>query len=701
MNEALLIVGNALALVAAWLIARAWFPAGRPEERLLAVASGWAVVVLLVMTLLGVVGQLHAGAALGVLIVVVVAAVFASMGRPALFAAAKRDAEVPARSRLAVVGVGALWGLLLGACVPVLDALLLRPWVPHWDDFSYHAPMAAHWLQARHFELAPANYHAYYPGNAELLSAWFMMPSWLDAYATLTGFYSIGLAAIAAAVLARAAGAGLAGVLVSAAFVLASEPFVHQARSFAAVDLFGASLSAAAVAFAINVERGAPSRQLWARILYAGACAGLATGAKVTFAPIGVIACGIALLRGRPALRSWAPLALAFGALALACGGYFYIRNAALTGNPLYPAKLLFLDGPFDSFERTPTTLLYQLQNADGAALARAKDRLLAWPAGLGALILAGYASVLLLLWPSRRSAPHTVPTIIIAFVGMLCLVIAVTGPFSGTANDRYADLQIRLRFFLPFALFGPPLLAALEREPKLRGLSTYALAAAIALLSSIGLVTLAVCVPLGIAAAIAVPKLLERGPRLRSLLAPASCVLVPAAAVLAISFVKAPVQEATMRKQTPAWNALDKVPDGARLTWFSTFERYKYYRAFGHGLRVVPVPVEDDGLPYTFLHTQIAQGLPALPEGAPNPEPYKWRKMNKRPRSWDHPVKRSFDMDSLIENLVAQRIEYVFVMRRHKGEWPMQLDRLDADPDVQRLLKSRNFALFRIQARQ
>lgn len=700
MHAGLLIFGNALALVAAWMSARAWFPARGPEERLLAVATGWATVVVCTMLLLGIVGQLHAGAALGSIAVVAVAAALAARGRH------MRDVVAPEVAGAAVVPrlvLGVLGGFLVAAAVPVLHRLLVHVWTPHWDDFSYHAPMAAHWLQAERFVLGPASYHAYYGGNGELLSAWFMLPSKLDAYATLTGLYGMCLSALVAAALARALGAGLQGALVSAAFVLCSKPFLHQASTFAAVDLIGAALSGAALVFAVNSERDAPRGHAVARILYAGCCAGLATGCKITFAPIGVLACLIMLLRMRVSVVPSAKLALAFAGAALACGGYYSMRNIGLTSNPVFPAKLLFLDGPFDDRERLRTTLLFQLRTVDEATLAKAVTQLLDWPRALGFMILAGYASALVVLRPSQRQSPVASRTFAVLAAGGVFAALSLLGPFTGTVNDPDAALHIRMRFFLGFALLGPPLLAAfLDREPKLRSWGSCGLAAALSLLTPLDPLTSIACAALGVATSYASPLLDDKvGERLRRLAAPIGCVLIPAFAVLTIHLAKEPVQVAAMRKHVPAWNVLDMVPDGARMTWFSTFDGHKYYRAFGERLRLIPVPVEEDGRPFTFLHVLLKEALPALPEGAENPEPYTWRRTNERPRNWDAPMERQYELSRLVENLERQAIEYVFVMRRHKGNWPMQHDALEAAPGVERLHKTKNYALFRLLATQ
>ena len=128
---------------------------------------------------------------------------------------------------------------------------------------------------------------------------------------------------------------------------------------------------------------------------------------------------------------------------------------------------------------------------------------------------------------PDGAERPHAGRVIAVVTAGLVFLALSLVGPFTGTANDRYAELQIRMRFFLGFALLGPPLLAAfLDHEPKLRRWAGYVLAAAIALFTPIDPGTLIACVILAVAASYAIPALREKvAARARPLAHSVSCV--------------------------------------------------------------------------------------------------------------------------------------------------------------------------------
>ncbi|MDD9936229.1 MAG: hypothetical protein OXT09_21635, partial [Myxococcales bacterium] len=124
------------------------------------------------------------------------------------------------------------------------------------------------------------------------------------------------------------------------------------------------------------------------------------------------------------------------------------------------------------------------------------------------------------------------------------------------------------------------------------------------------------------------------------------------------------------------AWNVLDHVPTGARVTWFSTFDRYKYLRAFGPRLQLTPVPVHPDGSEYIFLHDY-------------------WREY--RPTWWDQ-KDRPETLRKLVANLMEQRVDYVVVMKRHKGGWPLQYDRLKRSNSAVEVVREKSVVLYKIE---
>lgn len=673
MDRLLFISSNALALSAAWSLSRIALPGAFGIERALAVCAGVPVVVLPLLLSFGAVGALHATtvtAAVGAL-ALALGVWSRRLPRPS---APNARADVASSATVALTGV--LLGLLATKLLPLVERHALRGMKLHWDDFSYHAPMPAHWIQAHELVLAPFNYHAYYPGNAELFTLWFMLPTRLDAFASLATLFWLLLAAGAVAGLARALGASAAAATFGAAALFACTPFAEQASSFAAVDLAGTALCGAALAIAIGAHDG---RDLLGRAFYVACLVGLAIGAKISFVPLGLaaIACVLFALVGQSKRTFF--IALALGAVCLvACGSYWYARNLVLTGNPLFPAEVAFFEGPLDARAQRQTTLWFQLQKLEAKGLDKAWKELFAWPRSIAYLWLAGYASTfLLLLRPRAWRESGNRRAALLLVVGVLVAAIVCVTPFSGTVNAKFAPLQIRLRFFLPIAWLGLPLAAwALEQVRPLRHLLVAA--AAVYLVHAAGLWTLptlaATLAGAGVllAARRAPERLVARAAPIAGVLL---CLVLPVAAERAM-VVKQPGHEKAFTTAIPAWKALDSLPPGARVAWFSTFEGYKYYPAFGYRLARVPVAVEPDGRRYVFLHED-------------------WRELRK---SWWQWKGRKRNMDKLVSNLQAQRIRYVFLMKRHTGDWPKQFELLRKSNRAKLVLKKKSLALFTIE---
>jgi hypothetical protein len=698
--------GVAFAIAAA--VARVAFRERGPLERTLALFAGFPIVILPLCTLLGALGLLAQGFLL--LGLVLTAALvgyalrkqlwYAPDERPAAAGSAVPASTVPA-SAAELTASYAAWAVLLALAMPAIERLFLRAWEPHWDDLTYHAPMAARWLQERALILAPSNYHAYFPGNAELFAAFMMLPSKLEAYANLAGGYWLLLAALAVASIARALGASVASATLCAAAIWMSEPFVHHAASFAAVDLMAASCSTAAIALALNASAG--ERNLTARIAYIGCLAGLATGAKITYAPIGALALVWMFWQARPSLRRTGVLLSVFGLSAFVCGGAWYVRNAWLSGNPVFPAQLLFFDGPLTAKVREPTTLVYQVARTTGAARDKAIAALLGWPKPLGLMMLAGYALALVaIVWAARPRFGATrrfdftsvTPMVLVWLAGVAMLALPALGPFSGSTNSPRPELFVRLRFFVGFALLGLPLLSGVvDRLPYARPWASYALAGALAWMAPIA----PQAVLLSAASGIALVHVGEgvraawnaRTLRQRSIVLAMAAALIGGGLVAVIAMIKVPQQEAA-RDRNGVYKALDKLPYGSVITWFASHQQQVYFPLFRKVLRIVPIAVEEDGRPYTFIHE-----VWHAPYKAPKAT---WRRRKEPSRTWEWPAVRSFEREKLVENLAAQGIEYVLFTRRSKETWRKGLPYVAGHEGVEEVAKKTTFALYKIK---
>jgi hypothetical protein len=208
-----------------------------------------------------------------------------------------------------------------------------------FDSTWYHGPFAAGFFQSGntidlHF-IAPQFLAWFYPANSEVVHAIGMLAFGRDLLSPLLNLgwllgcllacwgigrpyrvapWSLGLGAIALSVPALADQAG-------------------EARN----DIVGIFFLLAAIAIALNVAAAGgerPRRTLpTGALLVVGLSIGLAAGTKLNFLlPAAVLVIGLTALA--PKGRRWVTL-LATGGMALAGGGYWYLRNLIHTGNPL------------------------------------------------------------------------------------------------------------------------------------------------------------------------------------------------------------------------------------------------------------------------------------------------------------------------------------------------------------------------------
>ena len=162
--------------------------------------------------------------------------------------------------------------------------LLATPFVT--DDFIYHAPATAHWIQAGRLTLAPQGYHAYFPLLSELFTTWFVLPFHADAFASLTSVVWMLLAAAAiGAIAARLRGSREAGLL-AAMCLLVAPAILHGSESFGAIDVAVTALVLASLLFAMPRPGTAPRA---ADLALSGVAMGLALGCRVTVAPAAVV----------------------------------------------------------------------------------------------------------------------------------------------------------------------------------------------------------------------------------------------------------------------------------------------------------------------------------------------------------------------------------------------------------------------------
>ncbi|HEX3240700.1 MAG TPA: hypothetical protein VHR18_11280 [Solirubrobacterales bacterium] len=226
----------------------------------------------------------------------------------------------------------------------------------NFDSLWYHQPFSADMVQSHsltgmwHVETVFTNW--FYPQNSELLHAVGIALTERDTLSLFLNFGWLGVAFLAAWCVGRPYGRGPLGV-VAVAILLECHTLVVREPGAAKNDLMAAALLLAAIAIlvelwnrhqpaseegviAISHQEGGKWRSHlepgWA--LGAAALAvGLAAGTKVTVLAMAA-ALSVVVLVLAPAGRRWAAAGWWF-VPALLGGGFWYLRNLVVAGNPL------------------------------------------------------------------------------------------------------------------------------------------------------------------------------------------------------------------------------------------------------------------------------------------------------------------------------------------------------------------------------
>jgi hypothetical protein len=680
MNELVFVADIALAGAVSWALARIALPLSSRLGAALVAVCGVPVVVLPMVTMLGICGCLSSlWVTAGLMLQGLTCAWWLRRQRAGAEPVAVLPMPAP-DGQTSSTAVDRALSAAIATTTFVLVARLLHQqlivgWRPIADDLSYHASMAAHWIQAGRLVLAPYDYHAYFPANAELFAGWLVLPTRMDAHAGVAGAYWSALGALGLAFFCMQAGASRIGATLAVAMLLACGPVLQQARSFAGVELAASALLLAAMALAVSVDA---ARRPLAQAFYCGALSGLAVGCKVSYAPVALLSLAYLLVQraDRRALSMLAIAAMFSGCAALG-GGYWYARNLWLTGNPIFPAEALGFAGPLDAKTQRITSLFFQLQQLDAPGLSRALAKLSNWPVGLCALALAGYAGTLLtVLWRRQRGVQPVGPRALAFVGGILTLAVFALGPFSGTA-DSATVLRIRPRFFIFFVLQGIVLWVLVAVYFKALQRWSLLLSVAVVIWSA-GFDTWIV---LGIAAGTV--WVFWRGFPVRVVSKPSARWLGVVALALASAVLCGAMlarQRATDRvvsaMEKYSWAAIESLPAGSRIAWFTSHKADRYYGVFGRRLQLVPVVVEPDGSPFHFLHED-------------------WRTF--RPTFLDL-KERPLDMERLPENLAVQRIEYAMMTRANAGDpWGVQYTVLHRSKHAKLVTEENELAIFKL----
>ncbi|HEX4753086.1 MAG TPA: hypothetical protein VH268_09310, partial [Solirubrobacterales bacterium] len=207
----------------------------------------------------------------------------------------------------------------------------------NFDSLWYHMPFSADIFQSHsttgmhHVETVFVNW--FYPQNSELLHAVGMLMIGRDTLSLFINFGWLAVAFLAAYCVGRPYGRGVPAVI-AAAILVGCHTLVVREPGAAKNDLMAAALLLAGIAILIEAWNAYESPRLYGwPLAAAGLAVGLAAGTKVTVLALAG-ALSVAVLVLAPAGKRWRAAGWWF-VPALIGGGYWYLRNLIVAGNPV------------------------------------------------------------------------------------------------------------------------------------------------------------------------------------------------------------------------------------------------------------------------------------------------------------------------------------------------------------------------------
>jgi len=346
------------------------------------------------------------------------------------------------------------------------------------DDLGYHLPFTVNWLQSSWLTNTNPPFW-FYPGMSELFVLWLVAPFRSDIFVSLQNWPFLALALVSLYALARREGLSIQWSACGALFFTGILALYYQLNS-ENNDVVWAALLLGALVFMLAYH-ASPQR---GHLVLVGVAMGLAMGTKYNAALFVALFCLTYAWLGA-GHESWRRISMNLAiilSITLVVGGYWYIRNWVIAGNPLTPIQLrvgqwvLFPGSPtYMGNNVTDTTLLGRMGEANIRALfwaALSKNgwlTTLAIPVWICALLRYLYG-----LLDKRRRALSGVELVLNLFLPACLFVLLAITPLlvennPGTLNllkDGYTPARFGL---LSWALAGLTIAWLLSlRDPQL-----------------------------------------------------------------------------------------------------------------------------------------------------------------------------------------------------------------------------------------
>ena len=445
------LVSTAAVLITAIVVATRLYPA-RPWTRIFAVALCAIVEIVVVSEILGAIGWLAPMPLMLAVLVILAAVLFA-------FAGTVRPTLTGLRWPLPIWLTLVLVAFALGT----LAVNLGRP-TTGLDTLQYHYPLIAEWMQSGNLtepaRLGIGMYAWFYPSTVELVQHWSVTFFGRDFLVSIVGWIFIGLAMASIAGVARRLGATIVNSAL-AGLAFATIPIVlgTQVRS-GQVDMAVVAFCALAVFFGLGwwQDRRLPDAA------FCGLAIGLAAGSKLIAVPyagfLGVVFCAVLIIAWRSrrtsAGRAWGAFGLVLGG-AVVSGSFFFLRNLAVVGNPLFPTPLPGFTEPWlpMDFDVVNFTVADYVLAANPHPWIVGPWVLGVWLAGI--LAICALVAVPVIAWRVRRNGRDVGPLVVGGWIVPLGLaaLYAVTPTSAGGPENYPLTFAPNIRYAMPFIAFA------------------------------------------------------------------------------------------------------------------------------------------------------------------------------------------------------------------------------------------------------
>ncbi|MFC1474620.1 hypothetical protein ACFLQK_01125 [bacterium] len=297
--------------------------------------------------------------------------------------------------------------MVLGIGIVICSMLWIWGWVsppPAWDAFVYHLEFPASWLRRGRIFLITVPFGdqagTYFPSNMELIYLWLLTYTGQDFATNVTQWFFMIVCVAAVYRMSRLTGASQAVSLCASFSIFFMPSIVHQAVS-SEVDVAFSAMFVASIYFLLRWREN-PTIKF--NLVLSMMAIGLFMGTKtialpwtcLLYLPLLLV---IAIKRG---LRLWM---FAGAAATILTGGFWYVRNFAVTGNPVFPLSLPIFGVELFNGAYTRETMINSVFHTDSF---REWLNLLAGEWGIPLLILTLF-SVLTVFVRYKRDRIHTI----------------------------------------------------------------------------------------------------------------------------------------------------------------------------------------------------------------------------------------------------------------------------------------------------